>query len=173
MLARSKQRNHVDRSGFTLIEALIASFIVGMGVSAMMVATKSDTQVNANAMEITKAINLCQEVREWTLDLPFKDPETPDNPPGPDGLENPQTPGNVDDLDDLMGVTYSPPRGGTGQVLDDMSGWSQHITLTWRNANNLLQTVPNGTSDIINVEVVVSSGAQPVLTTQWLVTKRD
>ena len=173
MLTRMRRQNHAERSGFTLIEALIASFIVGVGVSAMMVATKSGTQVNANAREISNAINLSQEIREWTLKLPFVDPETPDNPPGPDEAEDPQTPGDVNDLDDLMGVTYSPPRDGTGQALSDMAGWSQQITLTWRNPDNLSEIVTNGTSEMIYVEVVVSSGSRPVMTTGWIVTKRN
>ncbi|MDY7011238.1 MAG: prepilin-type N-terminal cleavage/methylation domain-containing protein [Planctomycetota bacterium] len=173
MLKRTTQRKQADRSGFTLIEALIASFIVGVGVSAIMVATKSNTRVNANAREITNAINLSQEIREWTLKLPFVDPETPDNPPGPDGAEDPQTVGNIDDLDDLMGVTYSPPRDGTGQALSDMTGWSQQITLTWRNPDNLSEILTDGASEMIYVEVMVSSGSQPVLTTGWLVTKRN
>ncbi len=171
MSARTGQRRYVGRSGFTLIEALIASVLVGVGVSAMMVATKSGTQVNAGAREITHAINLGQEIREWTLKLPFVDPETPDNPPGPDGAENPQS--FVDDIDDLMDVTYSPPRNGTGQALTDMSGWSQKITLTWRNPDDLSASVANGASEMIYVEVLVSRGSQPVLTTGWLVTRRN
>ena len=171
MSVRTGRRSHAGRSGFTLIEALIASVIVGVGVSAMMVATKSGTQVNAGAREFTHAINLAQEIREWTLKLPFLDPETPGNPPGPDGSENPQS--FVDDLDDLAGVTYSPPRNGTGQAITDMSGWSQKITLTWRNPDNLSATVANGASEMIYVEVLVSHGSQPVLTTGWLVTRRQ
>ena len=114
-----------------------------------------------------------QEIREWTLKLPFVDPETPDNSPGPDGAEDPQAPSAVDDLDDLMGVTYSPPRDGTGQALSGTTGWSQQITMSWRNPDNLSQTVTDGASDMIYVEVVISHGEQPVLTTGWLVTKRE
>ncbi len=171
MSERTGQRGYSSRSGFTLIEALIASAIVGLGLVSLLMASKSGTQVNAGAREITHAINIGQEVREWTLKLPFADPETPDNPPGPDGSEDPQT--FVDDLDDLASVTYSPPRDGTGQALSDMTGWSQQITLSWRNPDNLSQAVADGASEIIYVEVVVSCGGKSVLTTGWLVTKRE
>ncbi|MCK4623849.1 MAG: prepilin-type N-terminal cleavage/methylation domain-containing protein [Phycisphaerae bacterium] len=170
MSVRNAQRGYSGRGGFTLVEALIASAIVGIGLMAMLLASKSGTQVNASAREITHAINLGQEVREWTLKLPFLDPDTPDNPPGPDG-SSPQT--FVDDLDDLKSVTYSPPRDGTGQALSDMTGWSQQITLSWRNPDNLLETVADGASEMIYVEVVVSHEGQSVLTTGWLVTKRE
>ncbi|MCK4625798.1 MAG: hypothetical protein KAV00_10840 [Phycisphaerae bacterium] len=171
MSVRNVQRGYSGRGGFTLIEALIASIIVGLGITALLMASKSGTQVNANAREITHAVNLGQEVREWTLKLPFLDPETPDNSPGPDGAEDPQT--FVDDLDDLKTVTYSPPRDANGQAISDMTGWSQQITLSWRQQNSISQTVSDGASEIIYVEVVISYEGQSVLTTGWLVTKRE
>ncbi len=170
MSVRNAQRGYSGRGGFTLIEALIASAIVGLGVTALLMASQSGTQVNAAAREITHAINLGQEVREWTLKLPFLDPDTPDNPPGPDGT-SPQT--FVDDLNDLMNVTYSPPRDANGQAISDMSGWSQQITLSWRNPDNLSETVSDGASEMIYVEVAVSYEGQSILTTGWLVTKRE
>ncbi len=171
MSVRNAQRSYSGRGGFTLIEALIASIIVGLGITALLMASKSGTQVNAGAREITHAVNLGQEVREWTLKLPFADPETPDNPPGPDGAEDPQT--FVDDLDDLASVTYSPPRDASGQAISDMTGWSQQITLSWRAPTNISQTVSDGASEIIYVEVVISYEGQSVVTTGWLVTKRE
>ena len=171
MSALNAQRSYSGRGGFTLIEALIATIIVGLGITALLMASKSGTQVNASARGITHAINLGQEVREWTLKLPFQDPETPENPPGPDEAEDPQT--FVDDLDDLASVTYSPPRNASGQAIADMSDWSQQITLSWRNPDNLSETVADGASEMIYVEVVVSHGEQSVLTTGWLVTKRE
>ena len=170
MSVRNAQRSYSGRGGFTLIEALIASIIVGLGITALLMASKSGTQVNASARDITHAINLGQEVREWTLKLPFQDPDTPDNPPGPDG-SSPQT--FVDDLDDLKSVTYSPPRDASGQAISDMTGWSQQITLSWRNPTNLSEAVSDGASEMIYVEVVISHEGQSVLTTGWLVTKRE
>ena len=169
--APSRSRWRTIRSAFTLIEALIATMLVGLGIAAMMVSTQSGTRVAAHSQELTQAIYIASEIREWTLKLPFADPETPDNPPGPDGAEDPQT--FVDDIDDLASVTFSPPRDGTGQAISDMTGWSQQITLTWRNPTNISQTVTDGASEIIYVEVVVSYGGQSVLTTGWLVTKRE
>ena len=169
MSVQNAQRSYSGRGGFTLIEALIASAIVGLGLTAMLMASKSGTQVNASARDITQAINLGQEVREWTLKLPFLDPDTPDNPPGPDGA-SPQT--FVDDLNDLMNVTYSPPRDANGQAISDMTGWSQQITLSWRDPENLSETVTDGASEIIYVEVEISYEGQLVTTTGWLVTKR-
>jgi hypothetical protein len=160
------------RHGFTFVEGLIATLLLGLGVAALMVATRSSTQVNAAGKEITQATYLAQEIREWTLKLPFSDPDPgdQDNPPGPDGLD-PQS--FVDDLDDLVNVTYDPPRDGEGQPLYDMAGWSQKINLTWRAPSSLETQVVPGTSDIIFVQVEVANDGRPVLTTGWLVTRKE
>ena len=171
-MSKRVRQHGIAGGGFTLIEALIASVLVGVGVSAMMVATKSGTQVNAGAREITHAINLAQEIREWTLKLPFSDPDTgdQDNSPGPEGSD-PQV--FVDDLDDLMNVTFSPPRDGNGQPVSDLSGWSQQITLTWRDHDNISQIVADGASEMIYVDVTVSYEGRQILTTGWLVARRQ
>jgi prepilin-type N-terminal cleavage/methylation domain-containing protein len=158
------------RSGFTLIEAVIATAIVGLGVSAMMMASQAGTRVNADSQEQTRAIFLAQEVREWIATLPFKDPDVgqQNNPPGTDG-SSPQT--FVDDVDDMMDVTYSPPRNGQGTAITAMSGWSQKIKMTWVNTANFSSPVADGASNVIKVRVDILRGRKTVLTTTWLVTK--
>ena len=159
------------RTGFSLLEVMIATVLVGIGVAALMIATQSSTQVNAAGRDITQATFLAQEIREWTLKLPFSDQDAADedNPPGPDGLD-PQT--FVDDLDDLMDVTYSPPRDASGQPISGMENWSQHIALEWKNPDSLTTTVAPGFSDVIRITVAVAQQGRDVLTTGWLVTRR-
>ncbi|RPI64127.1 MAG: type II secretion system protein [Planctomycetaceae bacterium] len=154
--------------GFTLIEVAIATVIIGLGVTALLTSIGAGTRANKGGQKLTQATFLAQEIREWTLRLPFKDTDAADasNPPGSDGYD-PQT--YVDDLDDLMNVTYNPPRDGRGQAITDMPGWSQTITMTWRNPANLASVVTAGTSKVVYVQVCVAYNAQPVLTTGWLV----
>ena len=121
---------------------------------------------------MTQAVFLAQELREWTIKLPFSDLDEgdADKPPGPDGTI-PQI--FVDDLDDLMDVTYSPPRDGQGMSIYDMTGWSQTITLTWRDPDDLSTVVTAGTSDAIHVQVSIAYNGTEKLTTGWLVTRTD
>jgi len=160
------------RGGFTLIEVAVATVVIGIGVTSLLLTVGSGTRINSAAQELTRAVFCAQEIREWTLKLPFSDtdPADMDNPPGPDG-SNPQV--FVDDLDDLMDVTYAPPRDGQGSPIADMVGWTQQITLTWRDPSDLLSTVEAGTSDVIYVSVQISRHGREVLTVGWLVTRRD
>ncbi len=156
--------------GFTLIEAVVATVIVGMGIGMALTAITTATQTNGAGKRLTQAVFLVQEIREWTLRLPFQDPETPDNPPGPDD-SSPQV--FVDDLDDLMNVTYDSPRDGMGDQIYGMVGWSETISITWRDPNNLTETVTAGTSEVVYVQVEIFNHGTPVLKTGWLVTERE
>jgi Tfp pilus assembly protein PilV len=166
------------RGGFSLVEVAVATIIVGIGVTALMISLAAGTKVNRAGQKITQAVFLAQELREWTSNLPFKDTDPGDanNPPGPDGL-NPQI--FVDDLDDLYsasGLTYSPPVDCTNPPaarMIELQDWSEKFTLTWRNPDNLTETVAVGTSDIIHVQVDIACQGQIILTTGWLVARKD
>ncbi|MFB3891858.1 MAG: prepilin-type N-terminal cleavage/methylation domain-containing protein [Phycisphaerae bacterium] len=162
---------HGGRGGFTLVEVAVATAIIGLGVAALLATIAAGTRSNAAGQKLTQATFLAQEIREWTLRLPFSDPDPGDagNPPGPDGSD-PHV--FVDDLDDLMDVTFSPPRDGRGSAISGMDNWSQTITMTWRDPSSLSTIVSPGASNAIYVQVVVSYHSQPVLTTGWLVTRR-
>ncbi len=159
-----------NRGGFSLVEVAVATAVIGIGVVALLTAIGSGTRINEAGRQITKAVFLAQEIREWTRRLPFKDPQTPQNPPGHDG-SSPQV--FVDDLNDLMGVTYSPPRDAHGLAIADMTSWSQTITMTWRNTTALTSAVSDGASDIVHVQVDISYQGQRVLSTGWLVTNKE
>lgn len=169
------RRHPPRRRGFSLVESALAIVIIGIGIVALVASLGAASSINGAGRNLTRAVFLAQEIREWTLRLPFRDTDPADanNPPGPDGT-SPQT--FVDDLDDLYdpaGLLYSPPRDGAGQALSDLAGWSQKLTLTWREANNLLQTVSPGTSDVVHVQVSVRLQGKEVVATNWIVAKRS
>lgn len=172
----SAQRCRVrGRAGFTLIEAMIATVVIGLGVLALIHSLGAGTRVNSVSRDMTQAVFLAQEIRELTLQLPFSDPDEADmgNPPGPDGAD-PAT--FVDDLDDLMNTTYNPPvmasGSGTMQTISGMTGWSQVVDLEWKDPDRLTLTVPDGSSDVINVTATIQKDGRDVLSTSWLVVRR-
>lgn len=162
-------RSAHDR-GFSLAEVVVATALIGLGLVALLVASAAGTRTSDGCRKLTEAVFLAQEIREWTLKLPFSDPQTPGAEPG---LDSGESLDSVDDLDDLMNVTCSPPRDGQGSPLADMVGWSETITLTWRDPADLQSPVAPGSSDIVYVQVDLSYQGRPELVTGWLVTRKN
>ena len=166
-----KKNRTVYKHGFTLIEVLFASVIIGIGFVAILASVISSTKVSFASSEMTQAVFLTQEIREWTANLPFHDMDAADisKPPGPDSYSGDGTP-YVDDLDDLMDATFSPPRNGLGEVITGMTGWSQSVSLTWRLPSNINTSVVPGTSNVIHVQVTISKSNETLMQTGWLIT---
>jgi len=160
------------RSGFTLVEIAVATAVIGIGITALVTSLQAGTSANSGSEKVNTATFLAQQIHEWTLRLPFKDPDAADanNPPGPDGTDAYHL---VDDLDDLLNVTYSSDHPSPEPSVSTPPGWSETITLTWRDPKDLQKTVANGTSDVINVQVEVKFAGKHVLTTQYLVAKKN
>ena len=168
------QCTHLKRkpTGFTLIETIVATSIIGIGLTALMASIATGSRVQGVGKQTTQAVFLAQNIREWTLTLPFTDPDPEDagNPPGIDPNDSPDY---ADDLDDLMDTTYGPPKDAMGYTIYDLTGWSQTITLTWRNPTNLESIVSDGSSDVVHVQVDIKQNGQDVLSTSWLIVRRD
>ena len=171
---KKKKDRIINRSGFTLLEVLCASVITGIGFIAILSSVTASTEVTYASSEMTQATLLTQEIREWTTNLPFSDPEkyNAGNSPGADSYVGEGVP-YVDDLDDLMEVTFSPPRNGLGEAIEDMDGWSQSISLTWGSSSDINTAVVPGTSEIVQVQVTISKDNKTVMQTSWLMTENS
>jgi prepilin-type N-terminal cleavage/methylation domain-containing protein len=173
-----KSTNRVARAwGFTLIEVAVATAIIGVSVATLLMCVGVGTRLNDDGQKLAQAAFLANEIREWTSNLPFCDPNPAFAalPPGPEPGNNPQT--TVTDLDDLMNVTYSPPRDGRGSAIAGMSDWSETLTLTWRDPANLsvALAVPAAASsgNIINVQVQVYYRGSLLFTGNYLASRRS
>src|SRR5688572_21645248 len=89
------------RRGFTLIEAALASIIVGVGVLALVAAQQAFHQKNMWSTHASTGTWLANELREMTLNLPRHDPVTGAGVWGPE--ENGLSIDDFDDLDDFDG----------------------------------------------------------------------
>lgn len=159
------------RRGFSLVEVLVATVILGIGMAALMTAMAANTRTNTEGQSVTQAVFLAQELREYTLTLPFADP-TPGDAGSPPGVD-PYDGGTIDDLDDLMDRTFSPPLDGQGGSHYELQGWSQTVTLSWRDDGDLAgATRTPGSTKVVHVQVTISYEGREVLTTGWIVTDR-
>ena len=150
------------RGGFTLLEVMVATVIVGIGVAGMMIATQSNTRINAAGCGLTQATYLLEEIREWSMKLPFADPNN--HAPGTDNPPN--------DVGDFLNVTFSPPRDACGQQITGMPGWSQVVTAQWKDPASLRTNVAAGGSDVVRVTVKIVHNGATQLTSAWNVVRR-
>jgi len=123
----------------------VATAIIGVGVAALMMSLGAGTSVNDNGQKLTRAAFLAQEIREWTLKLPY---------------------------DSLVSATYLIPRDANGNPITDMPGWAQKVTVSYRDPKDLMSPPSGGASDVAYVQVEITYQSRPVLTTGWLVARR-
>ncbi|MEY3142286.1 MAG: hypothetical protein RLY21_779 [Planctomycetota bacterium] len=155
----SLRRPSLSRArGFTLIEAAVATMIVGSGIVAVMAAHRAFHAQNAWAAEAATAQQLGAEMRELMLGLPQRDPVTNDDLWGSEPDESGV--GDLDDLDDFDDAVFD-SADGTGPLnalrepIADMDGWRQRVFVENIDPFELTRTVDDGTSDLMRITVVI------------------
>ena len=144
-------RAPVGRRGFTLIEAMMVTVIVGVGVLGMLQLLAAGTVVNNDASELSKAVQLANNINEWTVRLPY------------DQLRTAGT---------YAGKTYSPPVDGRGVAMTGYEGWSQHVQVRYVNVENISSGVPISDAQVeptSRVVVTVLRNGKAVHSATWLV----
>jgi type IV pilus assembly protein PilV len=94
-LAKQYRKQRCSDDGFTLIEVLIAIFVLSIGVLAVGMMQISSINGNKIAFNISEASFLAESELERLLSIPFGD-VTDDNGDGSGGLDN-NTVGTADD----------------------------------------------------------------------------
>jgi len=167
--ANSKHRDRGRRSGFTLIETALAIVIVGFAVSGMLQLLAAGTLCNVSGNEMTTAINLTKNVKEFSGGLAFQDPANPGSTNTPEGSV-----AKANDIWDLDGLSLSPPMDCRGNPLPDYQGWTQKTTVQTVSSRQLVSTLtddPTQPSAMITVTILHQN--QTVWMTSWLVCAPD
>ena len=71
--AKFEAAGRSQRNGFTLIEAMLAVMIVGLGIAALMHVFTAGTYVNQYGDRLSKSVFLAEELRSMTDDVDFDD----------------------------------------------------------------------------------------------------
>ena len=153
------------RSGFSIIEVLIAILLVGLAIASLVAANGALTKANGAGTELSTAEFLVEQIRELTALLPVVDPETEDAIFGPEGTE---ALAGYDDLDDFDGASFSPPIGADRNALNDLAAYSQQITVENVNASDFEQVVSDHGSNFVRVTVKVSLNSKGISSASWL-----
>lgn len=162
-------------AGFTLIEVAVASIIVALSVLSIMAAQQAYTRVGDAAQKSDVALSLANEIREITMNLPLVDPITGGGTFGPETDET--SVAHYDDLDDFAGsggggVTFSPPINALRQIIPNMQGWSQKLTVQNVTKDNIGgAAVTNGSTDLLRMTVGVERDGVEYARLTWLSTQ--
>ena len=144
--------------GFTLIEAALATVIVGTGVLAIMFAQQTFHRQNDWAERSATAMRLAGEIREMTINLPRHDPVTGAEVWGPEPNESLLE--DWDDVDDFQNAVFSAdlgngPVSALRDVLPQFPGWSQRVEVANVDPFDISTVLPNGEGSMLRVRVGV------------------
>ena len=159
-----------NKSGFTLIEALIATVLIGVTVAALITSNISHTQANAHGMHTSTAEFLIDQIRAMSMPMDFVDPEQSGVTFGTEDGESGVS--DFDDLDDFDGVTFNPPVDVSGNSLSDFSAYSQVITVESVDPADFTGTVDDFDSSIIRMTVDIFMNGKEVGSRSWIKTQK-
>jgi prepilin-type N-terminal cleavage/methylation domain-containing protein len=132
------------RSGFTLIEAAIATVIIGVAFTAMLQLIAKGTEANGEGTELTTAINLAGNIHEASIRVAY------------------------DDIFTLRG-THNPPVNARLQNISGMNGWQQVVGVNYVDENNITQSVPDTQYEpTARVTVSILRNGSEVYRSSWL-----
>ncbi|MBN2181138.1 MAG: hypothetical protein JW715_04430 [Sedimentisphaerales bacterium] len=158
--------NVKHKTGFSLIEVLIAIIFIGIAIASLVASNSAFTQANGAGTNLSTAEFLSEQIRELTAMLKVSDPDSTSWTNF--GAETGETLADFDDLDDFDGKTFSPPIGAQRNTLNDFAAFSQQITVENVNPSDFEDVVADRTSDFVRVTVKVFLNSEQVSTTSWL-----
>jgi type II secretory pathway pseudopilin PulG len=156
--------SRTSRGGFTLLEVGLATMIIGLGVMAVLQLAAKLTVSQDNAVDVTQAINLANNIHELFFNLHFADPVTPTHW----GPESGETLATYNDNDDFDGSVFSPPIDTERNTISNLTNWSQSISVQSVDPNSITSTVPDGTTSMERITVTIQHQGQTVYTESWL-----
>ncbi len=135
-------RSH-RRRGFTLIEAAMATVIIGLGVVAVVELIAAGTVSNVRGTEMTTGMNLARNIRERLVQAPYA-----------------SIPG-------FNGSSYAPPVDSRGQAIAGMDGWQQQIAVQTVDPNRLTLAITDPSPQALHVTAAVSRNGRKVCDLSW------
>lgn len=129
----------VRRSGFTLIEAVVCTFVVGVLVVAAMRVSGFTQVAQYRASERATARQLADGLMSDILQMRYQDPGLL---PlfGIELTELLTSKAGYNDVDDFNGWSESPPQDRDGNRVVGFTGWQRGVAVAWVNPNDPTQT---------------------------------
>jgi prepilin-type N-terminal cleavage/methylation domain-containing protein len=170
----------VSPKGFSLIEVLIATVLVGMAIAALVAANGSFSMANVAGADLSTAEFLVEQIRELTTMLPVVDPAVP---PGvavtvlgleagesfADLVNNPLD--DVDDFDGFDSASLGGPISAQGTTLTNLSAFSQQVIVQRVNPSNFDETWSDDhdpSSNFVRITVSILENGRPISSASWI-----
>ncbi|MBM4025180.1 MAG: hypothetical protein FJ280_07195 [Planctomycetes bacterium] len=169
---RTSTINHRTSGGaFTLVEVLIATFLVGLAIAALVAANGSFSMANVAGADLSTAEFLVEQIRELTMMLPLAEPGLAAwTVLGPEGDET--TLAAYDDVDDFDGfdsASLGAPIDARRATLPHLSAFRQQITVQKLNPSNFDEVWDDNTaSNFARITVNILQNGRPISSTSWI-----
>lgn len=164
-------RGTKHQKGFSFVEILISIILVGLSITALVVASNSFTMANGAGADLSTAEFLIEQIRELTTLLPVADPATTVwNSLGAEGGESTVAVYNdVDDFDGFDSTSLGAPIDANRNTLAELAAFNQVVTVDKVNQANFDQVVAdNNGSPFARVTVVVSLNGREISSASWI-----
>ena len=122
--------------GFTLIEAMMVTVIVGVGFMAMLELLAAGTIVNGQSNQLTTAVQLANHINELCVRTKYEDLRTK--------------------VATSSGRLCDPPIDGRGNALRGYQDWTQFVTVQYVEPHRLTGVVPDsqvGPTSQVTIEI--------------------
>ena len=124
---------------FTLVEATVSIFILGVMVVAALRTVGATRLGEYKLAERCRALPLAQDLLAEVMQRPYEDPNG--SPVfGTESGEGTTSRADFDDVDDYHNWSASPPQNQDGTDMSDLSGWQRSVQVSWADPTNLSQT---------------------------------
>jgi prepilin-type N-terminal cleavage/methylation domain-containing protein len=131
------------RKGFSLVEILISIILVGLSITALVIASNSFTQANAAGADISTAEFLVEQIRERTAMMSFAD------------------------IAALGDQEYPTPIDAHGNLLTALATFSQQVVVAYVNRTDF-STIEVSPTDFLRVTVTVAMNGRPISSASWI-----
>jgi prepilin-type N-terminal cleavage/methylation domain-containing protein len=138
------RRARFARRGFTLIEASLATLVIGVAFVATLQLIASGTVTNVQATSLTTGMNLARGMNEYLLQQKFSD------------------------LKKFNGVSYKPAKDSRGADITEFGTWRQTIAVRTVNPSDLTKDAA-GAPLAVQITVTVSHDEQKICDLSWYV----
>ena len=132
-------RRTAQQSGFSLLEVVFSTLIVGVLIVAALRSVGTATSGQLALAQQSQSSLLAQALLAEITNLPYEDPNEPPRT-GPEGSEGVgSTRAAFDDVDDYHEWSSKPPQEKDGSVISHLSAWRRVVAVYTVDPNDHLQ----------------------------------